>query len=111
LTDHPSDRLAKRAPVPTEIDGFWQSYLRSLPREQRNRFYYEAFAFGHTAHLADRLGRLVLEGVKTATSELLWARERIGKPLWKVGDGRPICVIRTTELSILSFVQVDQRFA
>jgi uncharacterized protein YhfF len=49
----------------------------------------------------------------------LWSREQIGKPLWKVGDEHvvlnskdsPICVIRTTELSILSFDQVDERFA
>lgn len=101
------------------ISRFWDSYLRSLPPQQRDRTYYEAFAFGDSPEMADRLAALVLDGVKTATSELLWEREREDRHLWGVGDehvvldgqGTPVCVIRTTELRVIPFNLVDERFA
>jgi uncharacterized protein YhfF len=100
------------------IDGFWRDYLASLPPAERGRTYFEAFAFGDTAESADRLADLVLRGIKTATSELLWSRQATGKPLWNVGDeslvldgsGHPVGIIRTTELRIVPFNQVDERF-
>jgi uncharacterized protein YhfF len=102
-----------------KIEGFWGSYLRSLPPQHRERRYYEAFAFGDNPEMADRLAGLVLDGIKTATSELLWSRQERGKPLWQVDDehvvldgrGNPVCVIRTRELRILSFNEVDEGFA
>lgn len=103
----------------SSVEEFWENYLRSLPPEHRNRKYFEAFSFGDTVESADRLAKLVLEGVKTATSELLWSRQAAGKPLWNEGDesvvmdgaGEPVCVIRTTELRVLPFSQVDEAFA
>jgi uncharacterized protein YhfF len=97
---------------------FWERYRGTLPPAERDRHFFEAFSFGGTAEGADLLAELVLQGVKTATSELLWSREAIGEPLWKVGDehvvldgkGQPVCVIRTTELRILPFDQVDGSF-
>lgn len=110
--DHASSQADK-------IDRFWDSYLRSLPPQHGERRYYEAFAFGDNPEMADRLAELVLVGIKTATSELLWSRQERGKPLWQVDDehvvldgrGDPVCVIRTTELRILPFNEVDERFA
>lgn len=111
------------APLPARaerISRFWDTYLRSLPPlQRRDRTYYEAFAFGDSPEMADRLGALVLDGVKTATSELLWERQTEDGPLWGVGDehvvldgrGNPVCVIRTTELRVVPFDRVDERFA
>ena len=98
------------------IRGFWSEYLDSLPEQERDRTYFEAFSFGNTAESADHLAGLVMEGVKTATSELLWARE--GQALWGSGDlsivldgrGNPVCVVRTTELRVVPFSEVDTGF-
>ena len=68
--------------------------------------------------MANQLAQLVLDGVKTATSDLLWHLQAQGKPLWRVGDEhvvldgywRPVCVIRTTELEQRPFSAVDEAF-
>jgi uncharacterized protein YhfF len=103
----------------SSVEEFWEDYVRSLPPEHRNRKYFEAFSFGDTVESADRLAKLVLEGEKTATSELLWSRQAAGKTLWNEGDesvvlngvGEPVCVIRTTQLRVLPFSEVDEAFA
>lgn len=69
--------------------------------------------------MANQLSRLVLDGIKTATSDLLWHLEWQGKPRWQVGDEHvvlngnwmPVCVIRTTELEVRPFGEVDAGFA
>ena len=65
--------------------------------------------------MADELGGLVCQGVKTATASLVWVYEAEQEPLPKVGDysvildGReqPMCIIRTTKLDIVPFDEVD----
>ncbi|MGH2692246.1 MAG: ASCH domain-containing protein [Actinomycetota bacterium] len=100
------------------IKRFWSGYLRSLPPGDRDRRYFEAFTFGDTAEAADRIARLVVAGVKTATSELLWTRQAAGEPLWGTGDesivldgsGDPVCVVRTVELRTVPFEEVEEEF-
>ena len=102
----------------SDVDSFWDVYCLSLPQEERDRQYYEAFIFG-SIQTANKLAGLVLAGVKTATSELLWNLESEGKPLWHVGDesivldgsNNPVCVIVTTELTVKPFNEVDEEFA
>jgi uncharacterized protein YhfF len=80
---------------------------------------YDVFAFGDTPALADELLALVLVGPKRATAALVLDFERSGDPLPEPGvhsvvlDGRgePGCVIRTTEVEVKPFDQVDARFA
>ena len=101
------------------VEAFWQSYLQTLPESERNREYFEAFQFGAGRDMANQLAQLVLDGIKTATSDLLWHLEYQGKPLWRVGDEhvvldgtwRPVCVIRTTELERRLFSEIDADFA
>ena len=58
---------------------------------------------------ADTCARLVLAGVKRATSPSLWSFERSGEALPVVGDlnivtdwnGRAVCIIRTTGVQTL----------
>ncbi len=101
------------------VEAFWQSYLQTLPESERHRGYFEAFQFGAGRDMANQLAQLVLDGVKTATSDLLWHLEYQGKPLWHVGDEhvvldgtwRPVCVIRTTALDRRPLSEVDADFA
>jgi uncharacterized protein YhfF len=54
---------------------FWEKYLETLPIDHPHRRIQEAvnrFGFGDSAEMADELGQLVYEGVKTATASLEW---------------------------------------
>lgn len=72
--------------------------------------------FGDSPELADELLALVLDGRKRATCSSLVSCQADVMPA--VGDlsvildggGRPTCVIRTTEVRILAFDQVDEDF-
>ena len=59
-----------------QIDEFWQSYLDAQdPVQYDTAGTYEAWSFGNTREMADDLGALVLQGIKTATASLVWAYE------------------------------------
>ena len=99
------------------IDAFWASYARTAP-DAAARGYCEVFRFGNTERMANELAALVAQGVKTATSALLWSYEE-GERLLQEGDlsivttwdDEPVCIVETTELRILPFKDVDARFA
>lgn len=75
----------------------------------------ESFAFGDTPAMADELARLVVEGGKTATASALADYEEAGEPLpvWGQlfivldGSGAPRALIRTTEVRVVPFNEVD----
>ena len=79
----------------------------------------EAWSFGNKPSMADELGQLVHDGIKTATASLVWEYESEGQEIPKPGDlsiilnGRdePLCIIETTEIRILPFNEVDPQFA
>ena len=80
---------------------------------------FDAFAFGDSPGMADRLAGLVGLGLKSATSWLAWASEAAGDPLPRVGAisvvldsrGRPVAVVETTEIFVLPFDRVPPDFA
>jgi uncharacterized protein YhfF len=101
-------------------DRYWQQYLSSLPRgEDPPTHYVEAFSFGFTPADASEIAELVLEGTKTATGSVLWSYEADGKVIpksgdhWIVndGDGKPVCIIETTDVSIIPFDAVPELYA
>ena len=102
------------------LEEFWQSYSSSLPSgsEQSSRRC-ESWHFCDDEQDANELGALVKAGVKTATCSLLWVYEAEGARLPEVGglsiitdwDGRPLCIIETTEVTIRPFNEVDSTFA
>lgn len=101
-------------------EAFWRAYLATLPADApAQHAVYVAEAFGDNPRLADELAALVLSGVKTATCSALWEWEAANDPLPPVGlftvvlagDGAPVCIIETTEVTIRAFDQVDARFA
>jgi len=102
------------------IETYWQTFLATLPSDSpyRSRAYI-AESFGDTPDLADELGALVLEGIKTGTCSALWEWEAEGKAIPAPGficimlDGaeKPICIIETIEVAIRCFDEVDELFA
>jgi uncharacterized protein YhfF len=104
----------RRSPA---VRTFWEAFCRARSMSPERR--YDVFAFGDTPALADELLALVRMGPKRATAALVLDFERGGDPLPEPGvhsvvlDGRgePGCIIRTTEVAVKPFDQVDARFA
>lgn len=101
------------------IAAFWQAFLAQCPDIGAEGRFLEHFSFGTNAASADETARLVVAGTKTATSSVLWEYEGTDRRMPRVGDlsivtdgdGRPVCVIETTEIAIVPFRDVDARLA
>lgn len=104
--------------IPPSIHAFWSAFTSAIGHDPSDRFY-EAFHFDDNAPSADELAARVLSGKKRATAALAWAYESEGKPIPKPGDlsvvtlfsGKPVCVIETQDIRIVSFSEVDADFA
>jgi uncharacterized protein YhfF len=107
--------------VQPEAEQLLRDYLATLPMGHPHRqAYASAWAFGDNPALADELGTLVVQGIKTATASLEQEYEPAGSdPLPRKGDlsvildgtNQPLCIIETTEIRVLPFGQVDPAFA
>jgi uncharacterized protein YhfF len=102
------------------IAQYWQAYLDTLPSGTPVRSeHYMAEGFGDSPAMADKLGDLVVRGIKTATCSALWEWQAEGDPLPEVGlkmivlggRGEPWCIIETIEVMIRPFNEVDDLFA
>jgi uncharacterized protein YhfF len=102
-----------------KIEQFWQAYLAACPAASSGQAQYVTEQFGDNPRLADELGRLILQGVKTATCSALWEWQAEGSPLPEVGQKtivlnghkEPLCIIETTEVTIRPYSDVDEQFA
>jgi uncharacterized protein YhfF len=82
---------------------------------------YTAWGFGgpEVPELMTRLGLLVRDGPKRATTSLLSDYERDGDPLPAVGEhsvilggtGDALCITRVTDVEVRPFGEVDEAFA
>lgn len=107
-----------RPSVPAHLDPYWQSFVRTCAVDPTPRFY-EAFHFDDHERSANELGRLVLAGRKRATAGLAWSFEAESKPLPVPGDlsvvtdwdKRPLCVIETRRVDVVTFDEVTEEFA
>ena len=98
---------------------FWQNYLDTLPPDERSLKMPDAWGFGDNPTMADTLGNLVKQGIKTATCSALWEYEADGDPLPTVGElniilngeGAPLCITKVTEVTIQNYGEVDSSFA
>lgn len=99
---------------------FWQKFRESNPGPALNiETPYDAWSFGDSSEMADKLGKLVLAGVKTATCSLLWEyafdREIIPvvgeRSIITNGEGLPLCMIETIAVEIKPYCAVDEAFA
>jgi len=104
--------------VPTSIRAFWKEFQASVGYDASDRFY-EAFHFDDNERDANDLANLVLSGVKRATAGLLWSYDAENKPppepgvLSVVTDwySKPLCVMETTDVTIVPFAEVTEQFA
>jgi len=101
------------------IEDLWQKFLDSLPEGTELPGKYEAWYFCDNEKDADELAGLVLAGIKTATCGMIWEYEADEDELPVVGDygiitkwaGDPVCIIKTTEVQIKAFNEVDEQHA
>ncbi len=102
------------------INKFWQSYLSTLPEDEKPKLNrYEVWHFCDNQESADKLVRLVLQRIKTATCGMVWNYVAEGEKMPEAGDlsiitdweGEPKCVIQTTQVTIKAFDQVDAHHA
>ena len=105
---------------PAMLRAFWETCRASLPADVRLPDKPPpADYFCDNEECANELGDLVRRGIKTATCGLLWSYQAEGEPLPQPGDlsivtdweGRPLCVIEITEVSVRPYNQVDAQFA
>jgi uncharacterized protein YhfF len=103
-----------------KVEDLWRAYLLTLPDDSPARDEgYEAWSLGDGPQMADELGSLVRDGLKTATCSALWELEAEGEPVAQPGEksvilngkGEPLCIIETTEVEVRRFDEVDGRFA
>jgi uncharacterized protein YhfF len=100
-----------------EIESYWRTYQATLSGSASEP--YMAEQFGDSPELANSLGALIVEGVKTATCSAVWEWEAQGMPLPEPGlktivldaGNSPLCIIETTGVEILPFREVGASFA
>ncbi len=98
------------------VDLFWQEFRAASGVEAS----YTAWAFGYESGPKQQteLGTLVRDGPKRATASLLSEYEEEGEQLPVVGEfsvildgqGDPLCVIRTAQVEVRPFGEVDADF-
>ena len=120
-TPNPQDALTGEiASVPSKVERYWGQFLSSFPpgSEPADDFV-ESFFFGTEPEGAREISKLVLDGQKTATGSVLWSYETDGKPVPKAGDywivtdggDDPVCIIQTTDVSVIPFDEVPEEYA
>ncbi len=100
-------------------DAFWAGYAAVFPHAAATGGEYTVEYFGDSPRLADELLRAVTHGPKRATAELVQEFAARGEPLPRIGGhwvacdgaGRPSVILRSTDLRITTFDQVDAEFA
>lgn len=98
---------------------FWQEFRESFDGKAPGEDAYQAWSFGDTPEMANELGQLVLDGIKTGTASLAWEYNADNEPIPRAGehsivlngDGDPLCIIETTRVYIEPFSLVDEEQA
>lgn len=100
---------------------FWRTYLATLSPDHPAHTLPvpEAEGFGDSPELAEELGQLIHQGIKTATCSSLWEHEAEESAIPKVGqydivlDGQnqPLAINELTEVTIRPYDEVDASFA
>lgn len=97
-----------------DVEAFWRRFVAATGIDGP----FTAWGFGSSPEMATQLGLLVRDGPKRATASLrsddegdapMPAAGDLGVIL--DGDGRPLCVVRTTSVEVRAFGDVDEEFA
>jgi uncharacterized protein YhfF len=100
------------------VKEYWRRFC-DLHTEVAADHPFQVWHFGDSRELAEELCALVLRGRKTATACLLWEAEAQpesapvldGYSVITDFDGYPQCILKTTEIRVLPFSDVDREFA
>lgn len=124
MTTEPSadSRDARPAAAAPDLEAaarLWSEYSQAVPSAVLVCDEHTVEGFGDSAALADELLGLVLSGRKRATAELAEEFTARGDALPRVGShwiacdstGAPRAVLRSTELRLATFDEVDASFA
>jgi uncharacterized protein YhfF len=103
---------------PERIAAFWKEFSETAPDVDPGE-HYQVWYFGDSRDMANQLCELVLQGKKKATACLVWENElnpenapvEDGYSIITDFDGNPKCIIKTTEIRIVPFEEVDEQFA
>ena len=102
------------------IEAYWQRFLDTQPSDSPyHDKTYIAEGWGDGPEMADELGGLIVQGLKTATCSALWEWEAEGEAPYEPGavtivlDGRgePLGIVETTEVTIRKYNEVTADFA
>ena len=102
------------------IKAYWQKFLPTRLEDSPYRAKtYIAEGWGDSPELADELGALIFQGIKTGICSPLWEWQAEEKPVLQIGlitialDGRgePLCIVETVEVTIRKYNEVDGDFA
>lgn len=104
--------------ISPQIEKFWKEFCAANPQVKPDTFF-QVWHFGIGQDDAEELLNLVLEGKKTATASLPWEYEEKPEDAPVLGcysvvtdfAGNPKCIVRTTEIRVLPFNEVDAAFA
>lgn len=99
-------------------ENFWREF-RAANADVNPAEPYQVWSFGNHSRMAKELLELVVEGKKRATASLVWEYEQKPEDAPVVGgysvvtdfEGVPQCVVRTIELRVAPFNEVDAQFA
>ncbi|WP_265521566.1 ASCH domain-containing protein [Oerskovia flava] len=114
--------MPRTPPAPLDTTAaarFWADYTTAHPEAVRAGDEYVVDRFGDSVELSAALLRLVTHGPKRATAELVDEFAARGEALPRVGAhwvacdgaGAPRAVLRTIELRLARFADVDEAFA
>lgn len=103
-------------PTPQQL---WSQFLDLSPVAISPDVEYTTWHFCDTKDCANELLRLVIRGMKTATASAIWTFELSEELIPSIGDisiitdwdGNAGCIIRTSEIDITPFDDVDSEFA
>jgi len=102
------------------VETYWQAFLSTLPASSpyRQKNYFPE-GWGDSPQMADELGALIAAGVKTATCSALWEWQAEGETppepgfltIVLDGQGEPLGIVETVEVTLRSYNEVDAQFA
>ena len=102
------------------IETYWQKFLSTLPADSPyHSKSYVSEGWGDGPEMADELGTLIAQGTKTGTCSAVWEWEAEGEAIPQQGiitvvldgEGEPLCIVETTEVTIRNYNEVDADFA
>ena len=100
------------------VENFWKEFV-SQTSDINPETPYQVWYFGNTPEMARELAELVIAGKKRATASLVEFNEKHlelapaadGYNVVTDFEGAPLCVIQTTEIRHIPFMEVDAQFA